>query len=90
MDKRKVLVITISIIFVGLTLGVGLTYFLYVPRCSCCNPELVYTSYSHPNNSTNLFSLSLLNNGGGGEATIQNLQNFMFENDSLILYPSLV
>ena len=89
MDKRKVLVISISVIFFGIILGGGLTYFFYVPRCSYCKPELVYTSYSHPNNSTNLFSLSLLN-AGVGDATIQNLQNFSFNNDSLILYPNLV
>ncbi|MHA1123312.1 MAG: hypothetical protein ACTSPC_11005 [Candidatus Heimdallarchaeota archaeon] len=88
MDKRGVLVILISIIFVGLILGVGLTYFLVVP-CCLRNPELVYTSYSQPNNSTNKFSLIILN-AGFEEATITDLQKFSFSNDSHTLYPSLV
>ena len=84
MDKRGVLVIIISIIFVGLTLGGGLTYFLYVPRCPC-NPELNYTSYSHPNNSTNHFSINVINYGAV-DAVIRNITAFRFTNSSDTYY----
>ncbi len=84
MDKKGVLVILISIIFVGLTLGVGLTYFLNVP-CRTCNPELNYTSYSHPNNSTNHFSINVINYGVG-DAVIRNITAFRFTNSSDTYY----
>ena len=85
MDKRNKIILTTTVIVCSaLIVSISLVYFLAEPRSTCCS-HLTYTSYSQPNNSTNHFSINVINYGAV-DSVIRNITAFRFTNSSDTYY----